>query len=334
MAYFITKYLTLKDVVACMGVCCEWRACFAPCLWSEISPEEEIALAPHTSQPSQPLCPRPPRHCYSFCIRRLAMRRPPTQNRQIDKAHAPTERFNTSSPSTHNCLFIWSIMHRPARRVESLSHYATTLRELNMRNCTLFTGVMALNCLEACTGLVKFVVREIAADELVKRAGVDEDTNKRWLCCGQLRHLEARFSGMVSVRIPGDGADKAAHDRFQRALRQHMFVFERLAELTVLEELWVELPGRADEWRAELEEVGIRRRRSRGELMFNLMTGLECLQGLKRLRTLGVRGLRQKVTVQDAIWMRGNWPSLKKIEGMLVPCRDRHRVLVKIATGK
>ncbi|KAG0038608.1 hypothetical protein BGZ82_011502 [Podila clonocystis] len=365
MESFITKYLTFRDVVVCIGVCHEWRARFTTCLWSDAS-LEVVAPFLKTSQPLQPLqpsllkLPTPPSHTSppllgdAFIIR-LAICEP-NLDEQADKTatQVPTEWLNIESPrldrvdkelhtsshapNTKKSRFVWTVMPRPVlpakRRIVSFRpFYASTLRELDAGDCPFFTGVMALDCLETCAGLVKFVARAIDANEIVERAGVDEDTSTPWPCCEQLRCLEARFSGMVSVRRPSDGAVQEAHTRFQHALRQHMIVFQRLGELTQLEELRVGLPGRLGNSRALAERAKERRRCSRNELMFTLITGLGCLEGLKRLRTLGVRGLGQEVTEQDALWMRDNWPALEKVEGWMHSQIFIHHLLVELATG-
>ncbi|KAF9333338.1 hypothetical protein BG006_003753 [Podila minutissima] len=368
MDSLITKYLPLRDVVACVGGSHKWRARFTPCLWSGTSleevepfldksqpPQHLLPLLPTLSSlPSQFMHPSPLLLGDAFVIR-LTIREP-TLDEQADKtdAQAPTEcfsienplldqvdkDFHTSphSPNTKNSRFVWTVMPRAVlptkgRAVAFHPLYATTLRELDASNCMLFTGGMALDCLETCAGLVKFVARAIDANEIVERAGVDEDTSTPWPCRGRLRYLEARFSGMVSVRRPAEGSAQEAHTRFQHALRQHMCVFERLGELTQLEELRVGCPRRLGNRRVQSDRAKEKRRYSRSELMFTLITGLGCLDGLKRLRTLGVRGLGQEATLQDALWMRDNWPALEKVEGRMHPQMFLHHLYVKTATG-
>ncbi|KAG0097336.1 hypothetical protein BGZ93_002967 [Podila epicladia] len=308
-----------------------------------------------SSPPLQFLHPSLPLLGDAFVIRLTI--RDPALDEQVDKtaAQVPTEclsiedpvldqvdkDLHTSphSPNTKSSRFVWTVMPRAVlptkgRSVSFHPLYAITLRELDASNCMLFTGVMALDCLETCAGLVKFVARTIDANEIVERAGVDEDTSTPWPCRGRLRYLEARFSGMVSVRRPAEGSVQEAHMRFQHALRQHMCVFERLGELTELEELRVGWPRRLGNWRAKSEMAKERRRYSRSELMFTLITGLGCLDGLKRLRTLGVRGLGQEMTEQDALWMRDNWSALKKVEGRMHPQVFLHHQFVETVTSQ
>ncbi|KAF9324543.1 hypothetical protein BG006_000438 [Podila minutissima] len=67
---------------------------------------------------------------------------------------------------------------------------------------------MALDRLETCSDLVKFVATTIAVDEPLKQAGKDDKT-KPWLCCKQLRYFEVRFSGMIPIDPTAPDAKKA-----------------------------------------------------------------------------------------------------------------------------
>lgn len=211
--------------------------------------------------------------------------------------------------------------------------YATMLRELRLDN-TFVTGVMALDCLETCAGLTKFVAPSIAADELMKRAGMDDKT-KPWPCRRQLQYLHAHFSGMIPVRPPCPHATPTDHEKHRTALRQHKIVFSKLAELTWLDKLWLGVPGRLEWYDGEEsdDEVTIRMNDAEGEVMLNLTTGLDTLASLKRLRTLVIIGLGQKITMGDVQWMREHWPFLTEIYGKMHPSMKQHRKLFKAATG-
>jgi len=67
--------------------------------------------------------------------------------------------------------------------------------------------------------------------------------------------------------------------------------------------------------------------------MFNLVTGLGSLAGLRQLRSLDLSGLCQNLTLEDAQWMKVNWPFLEKINGTMHSSRTLHYTFMKIATG-
>ncbi|KAG0331276.1 hypothetical protein BG000_011052 [Podila horticola] len=178
---------------------------------------------------------------------------------------------------------------------------------------------MALDCLDTCAGLVKFVAPEIAADELMKRANKNDET-KPWPCRKQLQYLHAHFSGMLPVRPPGPRTKNADHERYRMALRQHKTVFNKLAELTWLDKLWLGAPGRFEWYDGEesSDSGKIRENARKSELMLNLATGLDALVGLKRLRSLIIVGLGQKMTMEDAQWMGEHWHFLTNIWGKCI----------------
>ncbi|KAF9368554.1 hypothetical protein CPB97_004488 [Podila verticillata] len=217
--------------------------------------------------------------------------------------------------------------------------FITTLRELNLQDCESFSGIMALDCLESCPGLIKFVAPTIAADELLRRAGKGNDT-KSWACRG-LQYLKTHFSGMLSTDPPRPGAAKEHKARQQEAFRQHRVVFTRLGELTWIKELLVGYPGYnglLDEDLRTIRKVENNQlcwtgKDLKGELMFNLVAGLGNLTGLKRLQSLDLGGLCQNLVLEDAQWMKVNWPFLEEIKGTMHSSTALHDTFMKIATG-
>ncbi|KAG0028722.1 hypothetical protein BGZ82_008270 [Podila clonocystis] len=75
-----------------------------------------------------------------------------------------------------------------------------------------FTGVMALECLESCSALVRFVAPSISVDEILKRVGKGDNGTKPW-ACRKLCYLKARFSGVLSVHPPSSRAKMADQAR-------------------------------------------------------------------------------------------------------------------------
>lgn len=223
------------------------------------------------------------------------------------------------------------------RALKTQPFFTTTLQELDMLYCSNFTGVMALDCLESCSGLTKFVAMAIAADELLKRTGND-DESKPW-ACQKLTYLKAPFKGMLLHHTPPTlEAKKADQERYRNALRQHRIVFTKLGDLTWLEHLQLGRRGHPlndeeDDSEVSLDESTEKVDNSKGELILTLATGLGTLANLRRLRYLGLRGLGQNMTMEDAQWMRENWRVLEEIRGKMHPSMTQHRKLFKVATG-
>jgi len=139
----------------------------------------------------------------------------------------------------------------------------------------------------------------------MEKAGKN-DKPKPWPCCKQLQRLHAHFSGMLPVHPPGPRATSADHKRYRKTLRQHKIVFTELADLTWLDKLWLGLPGWLEWSNGEDSDDATNKQEndSKSQLKLNLATGLDILAGLKRLRTLVVVGQGQKMTLEDAKWMR------------------------------
>ncbi|KAF9325612.1 hypothetical protein BG006_010885 [Podila minutissima] len=219
----------------------------------------------------------------------------------------------------------------------SRSFFYITMRELDLGDCIHFTGVMALECLESCSGLVRFVAPSISAFVILKKAERDDKRMKPW-ACRNLRYLKARFSGMLSIRPPGPHARKADQTRYRDALWQHKLIFAKLAQLKWLEQIRLGYPGRPlrmeeDDPEESADENAENSDNSEGELMLTLEAGLYALTTLRRLRFLGLRGLGQKLTMEDAQWMKEHWPVLEEVRGKMHLSMTRHHQLVKIAIG-
>ncbi|KAF9198258.1 hypothetical protein BGZ49_000954 [Haplosporangium sp. Z 27] len=102
-------------------------------------------------------------------------------------------------------------------------------------------------------------------------------------------------------------------------------VFQRLASLTELEELWL---GESDPHQMSVEHLMLIKRVSLSPehtsagLKFTLDEGLDTLEGMKKLKVLGVRGLAHGIGVLELEWMVHHWPKLEKIDGLFSEKED------------
>ncbi|KAF9359266.1 hypothetical protein BGX26_012718 [Mortierella sp. AD094] len=102
-------------------------------------------------------------------------------------------------------------------------------------------------------------------------------------------------------------------------------VYQRLATLTELEELWV---GEPDLEQISVDHVLLIKRLAPYEkglprgymsnLEFSLGSGLEIMAGMNKLRVLGVRGLRHCIGIPELKWMVHEWPKLERIDGLFL----------------
>ncbi|KAG0019634.1 hypothetical protein BGZ80_005505 [Entomortierella chlamydospora] len=102
-------------------------------------------------------------------------------------------------------------------------------------------------------------------------------------------------------------------------------VYQRLATLTELEELWV---GEPDFEQISVNHLLMIKRlqptnvsitlENASNLEFSLNSGLEIMAGMKKLRVLGVRGLRHCIGIPELRWMVHEWPKLERIDGLLL----------------
>ncbi|KAG0335430.1 hypothetical protein BG000_007521 [Podila horticola] len=204
--------------------------------------------------------------------------------------------------------------------------FFTTIRELDFDDCKLFTGEMALECLQMCSGLVKFTARRIAADVMMKTRTTAAGS-RPW-ACRNLTYLQGRFTGMLPLVTARAGASQTAKNKYKESLQQHQLVFEKLGALTQLEHLDIGVtdpdPG-FYEYDANPSSHGLR---------LTLTTRLDLLSGLKKLRHLRVEGLAQQMTHADAEWIVKNWPLLEDVIGLLHPDLSTHFDLLDTVVGK
>ncbi|KAF9105211.1 hypothetical protein BGX27_009774 [Mortierella sp. AM989] len=101
----------------------------------------------------------------------------------------------------------------------------------------------------------------------------------------------------------------------------HRLVYQRLATLTELEELWVGEISVEQETVDHLLMIKQLPHRKPFErvmfgLEFSLDSGLEIMTGMSKLRVLGVEGLAHRIGIQEISWMIQEWPRLERINGL------------------
>ncbi|KAF9328433.1 hypothetical protein BG006_008370 [Podila minutissima] len=242
------------------------------------------------------------------------------------------------------------------KTLQSEQHFKT-IQELNFDKCDSFTSTMALDCLESCAELVKFVAPEVLMPEVLQRK------DKPWRCT-QMKHLQVWFHGMAriagsrpcnnntgangaTVRGSIDGCDK---DRIPTGSDEHDALYKQLGKLTRLEYLdlgnlnvqssfdqyqpecyrdfaGVDTPEPYNErgyqgWNGEYFPCTHFRDFAAyyirfGQLRLGQGIGLQGLKGLKRLRFLGLENLGIKLARWDAKWMHDHWPALEVLKGSL-----------------
>ncbi|KAI1321466.1 hypothetical protein EDD11_005157 [Mortierella claussenii] len=101
------------------------------------------------------------------------------------------------------------------------------------------------------------------------------------------------------------------------SFRHHLY--ERLATLTKLEELWL---GDSDIEQISVEYVLMTKKCEQAvdtgfdSLELTIAEGLKRLSSLENLRVLGVYGLFHKIGIEELAWMCQAWPRLERIHGL------------------
>ena len=109
--------------------------------------------------------------------------------------------------------------------------FFSTLKELNLDQCYEFTSQMAVECLESCTGLTKFVVIEISAVDIARSA--KKQGSKKWNC-RNMEYLKAHITQLGSVDPHHENASQKAQDQYKKSLQLHKTVLEQLSVMTRL----------------------------------------------------------------------------------------------------
>ncbi|KAG0319984.1 hypothetical protein BGZ99_004806 [Dissophora globulifera] len=144
------------------------------------------------------------------------------------------------------------------------------------------TALMAAQILKGASTLVQFRGGKVNVQSWIQES---QPKYQLWACKDTLRILQLSFN--------------LARTGIQRR-REHEYVFERLSELTKLEDLDV-----------SSEAFG------EGTLDFRLGLGLGRLATLTQLRTFVFFGTEQRMRLAEVEWMIKHWKKLKKVMGLL-----------------
>ncbi|KAF9022032.1 hypothetical protein BGZ52_001250 [Haplosporangium bisporale] len=112
--------------------------------------------------------------------------------------------------------------------------FFSTLKELDLDHCYEFTSQMAVECLESCSGLTKFVVVEISAADIARSA--KKQGSKKWKC-RNMEYLKAHITQLGSVDPPHANASQKVQDQYKKSLQLHKTVLGQLSIMTHLTHL-------------------------------------------------------------------------------------------------
>ncbi|KAF9151207.1 hypothetical protein BG015_006965 [Linnemannia schmuckeri] len=195
----------------------------------------------------------------------------------------------------------------------SLSRHFSNLSVLNARGCEVISSPVIQQLLESCPQLTRIDAIGLHIRD-IRKGGP-------WICT---RMVDLCFSiNLWLEQGDADWRDFACSplvDKYQDALEtarflqdQH-YVFNRLARLTVLECLDVQvLPLRFNGVRGSGGSDMIHY----GELDFRISHGLEMLSALKELRYLDFTATYQRLDKEDVEMMVAQWPKLGLLSGRL-----------------
>ncbi|KAG0012192.1 hypothetical protein BGZ82_002696 [Podila clonocystis] len=184
--------------------------------------------------------------------------------------------------------------------LDSLLQHTSTLEEFSVISAQVSANITQI--LKSCPKLTFFH----AAREFVKIEGAtfidwDEgsDSLHPWACCETLETLAINI-----FDIPHK--DPLARDA-QNEDKTQKRVCERLGTFTSLKTL--QLAPRAHQIRERDED-------QEESLHLTLETGLDKMDGLKKLEELYIGNMDHRVGLQEAKWMVEQWPKLRKLSGL------------------
>ncbi|KAF9900800.1 hypothetical protein BX616_002498 [Lobosporangium transversale] len=177
------------------------------------------------------------------------------------------------------------------RCFSSLMNHKLYLTELSLISNPKFTSTMAQECLSNMECLVTFCFDAITASDIVDGL----DNGKPWLC-KRLRFLKTSITGLPSIMEILDKSDES----YGVMRSMHLKVFEQLSALVKLETLDLSYPP-------QYHGSTFRHVNQTDGVWFSLEAGLEKLESLNQLKTLATHRVNQKMTVEDAHWMKQHW---------------------------
>ncbi|KAF9089927.1 hypothetical protein BGX23_006351 [Mortierella sp. AD031] len=167
-----------------------------------------------------------------------------------------------------------------------------TLRSLNIRGCTSFSGQMTLSVLSECVHLEEFQAYYIRAGDLRSK----DPNSRNWACTGLK---------LLRMYIASDPNDPEADE----------LVFEQLSRLHRLEELQtkkINIHNLPMELRNPLEQ--------QRSIQLRLDSGFAHLATLKRLKIFKFESTYQRMGSEEVAWILQNWTTIQEITGLF--CED------------
>ena len=135
---------------------------------------------------------------------------------------------------------------------------------------------------------------------------------RNWACKSTLKVLKIKLNGIPRPDLEGDVEAFTGLGR-----RLQGYVYDRLAQLTNLEILW--LGNRSTKANAARKEV---MKDQRDCLEMSLESGLDKLSELKSLKELSVSGMTTRIGVKEVQWMAEHWPNMRIVYGLSRRERD------------
>ncbi|KAF9538422.1 hypothetical protein EC957_006769 [Mortierella hygrophila] len=209
---------------------------------------------------------------------------------------------------------------------DALVKHCSTLEELQLQQMDGVTGQHLYRILSTSPWLVKFDV-EVVRGTLARISAEDfidldpfTDAPTPWPCESSLRVFRARIGGIS--RPPGTPSPRAPQERSTVQEKDHQNkIYARLARFTHLERLEL---GTQGVWNTDYDnnntspyqEVKDNRGYHLDCLSMTLDSGLQILEGLKKMRVVNVTSMATKIGVREIHWMTKSWPRLEAVKGL------------------
>ncbi|KAF8978760.1 hypothetical protein BGZ46_006160 [Entomortierella lignicola] len=179
-----------------------------------------------------------------------------------------------------------------------------TIQELDFSKCENVSSAMVRDLLANCPNLTSFSANKIELEDAVH--------GKPWVC-ERLRKLALYFDfGDPSNSCHVWNSRTWVHKERNIPKEDLHIVYSRLARLTQLETL--------DLQRHFHPKLLIQKFRPPATMYYpptlrlQLSEGLELLSTLKRLRKIFIQDMWRNIKLEEALWIRENWPELEAID--------------------
>ena len=215
------------------------------------------------------------------------------------------------------------------RSWEALSRHTSTLENFTMMNRYYQDGAGLRPFFTSFSRLQSFVTLAETGEDYLKINAIDaidwihqdslSGSLTPWPCEYTLTDLRISICGIPRRDITHDHKGKKRHPVVEesypgegRMIQRR--VYERLARFVNLEVLWL---GSNSYYSKEPDMRSRKVMNHQYEcLEMSLESGLDQLEGLKRLKVLNISLMATKIGQREAQWMAGQWPKLHEIRGL------------------